>query len=123
VMPAGVPDGMRADADGRLGVAGGDGVHVFAPDGSAAGHVALPDPHRPPRRRASAPAGPGTLSAVQASAVQTRRAISRTSRTSTIRSKPRGEMRRASQAPAGSAATTGTSARALAASVGPLSSP
>ena len=43
VMPVGVPDGMRADADGRLWVTGGDGVHVYAPDGSAAGHVPVPE--------------------------------------------------------------------------------
>lgn len=43
VMPVGVPDGMRVDADGNLWVAGGDGVHVFAPDGARIGHVPVPE--------------------------------------------------------------------------------
>ena len=43
VMPVGVPDGMRVDRQGRLWVAGGDGVYVYAPDGSQVGHVAVPE--------------------------------------------------------------------------------
>lgn len=43
VMPVGVPDGMRVDVEGRLWVAGGDGVYVFAPDGAQVGHVPVPE--------------------------------------------------------------------------------
>ncbi|WP_421724182.1 SMP-30/gluconolactonase/LRE family protein [Bauldia sp.] len=43
VMPVGVPDGMRVDADGNLWVGGGDGVYIYAPDGSPMGHVAVPE--------------------------------------------------------------------------------
>lgn len=43
VMPVGVPDGMRVDAAGNLWIAGGDGVHVHAPDGRAIGHVPVPE--------------------------------------------------------------------------------
>ncbi len=43
VMPVGVPDGMRVDADGNVWAAGGDGVYVFAPDGAQIGHVPVPE--------------------------------------------------------------------------------
>ena len=43
VMPVGVPDGMRVDAEGNLWVAGGDGVHVFSADGDAVAHVPVPE--------------------------------------------------------------------------------
>lgn len=43
VMPVGVPDGMRVDADGRLWVAGGDGVYVWDADGAQVAHVPVPE--------------------------------------------------------------------------------
>jgi len=43
VMPVGVPDGMRVDVDGNLWVAGGDGLYVYAPDGTHAAHVPVPE--------------------------------------------------------------------------------
>ena len=43
VMPVGVPDGMRVDAEGRLWVAGGDGVYVWSADGARVGHVPVPE--------------------------------------------------------------------------------
>lgn len=45
----GTPDGLRVDVDGNLWCGWGmgtdelDGVRVFAPDGSAIGHIALPE--------------------------------------------------------------------------------
>lgn len=42
-MPVGVPDGMRLDAEGRLWIAGGDGVYVVTPDGRQVGHVPVPE--------------------------------------------------------------------------------
>lgn len=45
----GTPDGMRCDEDGNLWCGWGmgtpelDGVRVFAPDGKAIGHIALPE--------------------------------------------------------------------------------
>jgi len=47
--PGGTPDGMRCDSDGNLwcgwgmGSAELDGVRVFAPDGTAIGHIHLPE--------------------------------------------------------------------------------
>ena len=43
VMPVGVPDGMRVDTAGNLWVGGGDGVYVYAPDGSQIGHAPVPE--------------------------------------------------------------------------------
>jgi len=37
----GVPDGIRCDPSGRLWVCAGDGVHVYAPDGSLLGRILL----------------------------------------------------------------------------------
>lgn len=42
VMPLGVPDGMRVDERGNLWVGGGDGVHVWSPEGEALAHVPVP---------------------------------------------------------------------------------
>ena len=46
--PNGTPDGFRCDMDGNLwagwGIGEGlDGVRVFAPDGTAIGHIHLPE--------------------------------------------------------------------------------
>ncbi|MGP1358059.1 SMP-30/gluconolactonase/LRE family protein [Roseicyclus sp.] len=43
VMPVGVPDGMRVDAEGRLWVAGGDGVYVWDAEGRQVAHVPVPE--------------------------------------------------------------------------------
>lgn len=43
VMPEGVPDGMRVDAEGRLWVAGGDGVYVWDANGEEVTHVPVPE--------------------------------------------------------------------------------
>ena len=43
VMPVGVPDGMRADREGNLWIAGGDGLYLHAPDGRQIGHVTVPE--------------------------------------------------------------------------------
>jgi len=43
VMPVGVPDGMRVDAEGHLWVGGGDGIYIYAPDGTEAAHVPVPE--------------------------------------------------------------------------------
>lgn len=42
-IDAGVPDGLRCDAAGRLYVAAGDGVHVFRPDGTPLGIIQVPE--------------------------------------------------------------------------------
>ncbi len=42
-VDAGIPDGMACDADGRLYVTAGDGVHVLAPDGSRLGKILVPE--------------------------------------------------------------------------------
>ena len=43
VMPVGVPDGMRVDAEGRLWVAGGDGVYVFDGRGAQVAKIEIPE--------------------------------------------------------------------------------
>jgi gluconolactonase len=43
VLPQGVPDGMRVDSDGRLYVAGLDGVYVYLPDGTLLGKLLVPE--------------------------------------------------------------------------------
>ncbi len=43
VMPVGVPDGMRVDAEGHLWVGGGDGVYTYKPDGTQAAFVPVPE--------------------------------------------------------------------------------
>ncbi|HVR36149.1 MAG TPA: SMP-30/gluconolactonase/LRE family protein, partial [Methylomirabilota bacterium] len=40
---AGVPDGIRCDSDGRVWSSAGDGVHIFAPDGSLIGKILVPE--------------------------------------------------------------------------------
>jgi gluconolactonase len=41
IIAPGVPDGIRCDATGRLWVCAGDGVHVYAPDGTLLGRILL----------------------------------------------------------------------------------
>jgi gluconolactonase len=43
VLPQGVPDGMRVDSEGRLYVAGLDGVYVYDPDGTLLGKLLVPE--------------------------------------------------------------------------------
>ena len=43
VIDAGVPDGMRIDAEDRLYVAAFNGVHVFAPSGELIGKIPVPE--------------------------------------------------------------------------------
>lgn len=43
VMPAGVPDGMCVDSEGRLYIAGLDGVYVCAVDGNLLGKLPCPE--------------------------------------------------------------------------------
>lgn len=43
VLPQGVPDGMRVDEQGRLYVAGLDGVYVYLPDGTHLGILHVPE--------------------------------------------------------------------------------
>jgi gluconolactonase len=42
VAPAGAPDGLAVDADGRIYVCCADGVRVLAPDGTFVGRIAVP---------------------------------------------------------------------------------
>lgn len=42
-IDVGVPDGLRVDATGRVWAAAGDGVHVFAPDGTLVGKILVPE--------------------------------------------------------------------------------
>lgn len=39
----GVPDGIRCDSEGRIWSSAGDGVHIFAPDGSLVGKILVPE--------------------------------------------------------------------------------
>jgi gluconolactonase len=39
----GGPDGIRVDRDGRVWSSAGDGVHIFAPDGSRIGKILVPE--------------------------------------------------------------------------------
>jgi gluconolactonase len=43
VIDAGVPDGIRADQDGRIYSSAGDGIHVFATDGTLIGKILVPE--------------------------------------------------------------------------------
>lgn len=42
-IDAGIPDGIRVDAQGNLWSSAGDGVHCFAPDGTRLGKVRVPE--------------------------------------------------------------------------------
>jgi gluconolactonase len=39
----GGPDGIRCDSEGRIWSSAGDGVHIFAPDGSLMGKILVPE--------------------------------------------------------------------------------
>jgi gluconolactonase len=41
-LDAGLPDGIRCDMNGNVWSSAGDGVHVFAPDGSLLGKILVP---------------------------------------------------------------------------------
>lgn len=41
-LEAGVPDGLKVDAAGRVYAACGDGIRIFAPDGTRLGRIATP---------------------------------------------------------------------------------
>jgi gluconolactonase len=41
-LDAGLPDGIRCDMNGNLWSSAGDGVHVFAPDGTLLGKILVP---------------------------------------------------------------------------------
>lgn len=43
VIDQGVPDGIRCDKQGRVWSSAGDGVHIFAPDGSLIGKILVPE--------------------------------------------------------------------------------
>jgi gluconolactonase len=43
VLPSGVPDGMRVDTEGRLYVAGPDGVYVYTSDATLLGKILVPE--------------------------------------------------------------------------------
>ena len=43
VIDKGVPDGIRCDADGRVWSSAGDGVQIFAKDGSLIGKILVPE--------------------------------------------------------------------------------
>ena len=44
VIDNGGPDGIRCDNQGRVWSSAGDGVHIFAPDGSLIGKILVPEP-------------------------------------------------------------------------------
>ena len=43
-IEAGVPDGLKVDGAGRVYAACGDGIRIFAPDGTPLGRIATPTP-------------------------------------------------------------------------------
>jgi gluconolactonase len=43
VIDKGGPDGIRADADGRIWSSAGDGVHIFGEDGKLIGKILVPE--------------------------------------------------------------------------------
>ena len=43
-IETGVPDGLKVDAAGQVYAACGDGIRIFAPDGTALGRIATPTP-------------------------------------------------------------------------------
>ena len=43
VIDKGVPDGIRCDSHGNIWSSAGDGVQIFAPDGSLIGRIAVPE--------------------------------------------------------------------------------
>ena len=43
-IQAGVPDGLKVDGAGRVYAACGDGIRIFAPDGTPLGRIATPTP-------------------------------------------------------------------------------
>ena len=43
VLDKGAPDGIRCDTDGRVWSSAGDGVHIFAPDGTLLGKILTPE--------------------------------------------------------------------------------
>ena len=43
VIDNGGPDGIRSDTGGRIWSSAGDGVHIFAPDGSLLGKILVPE--------------------------------------------------------------------------------
>ena len=43
VIDKGVPDGIRCDGKGRVWSSAGDGIHIFAPDGSLIGKFFVPE--------------------------------------------------------------------------------
>jgi gluconolactonase len=51
----GVPDGFRCDVDGRVWTSAGDGVQIFAPNGTLLGKIITPDA---PGRRDPTKIGP-----------------------------------------------------------------
>ena len=54
-LDVGIPDGFRCDTEGRVWTSAGDGVHVFATDGSLIGKIITPDA---PGRRDPSKIGP-----------------------------------------------------------------
>jgi gluconolactonase len=42
-LDQGVPDGIRADREGRVYSSAGDGVHIFQPDGNLIGKILVPE--------------------------------------------------------------------------------
>ncbi|HEU5318205.1 MAG TPA: SMP-30/gluconolactonase/LRE family protein, partial [Chloroflexota bacterium] len=42
-LDVGIPDGIRCDTEGRVWSSAGDGIHIFATDGSLIGKIVTPD--------------------------------------------------------------------------------